>query len=395
MAVERCDLAIVGAGPAGAAAALGALRARPDLSVLLLDRADFPRDKVCGDGIAPHVIELLADAGVHGVVEDTTPVRRLRLERTDARVDRQMARPAWVVPREVFDARLVAAAETAGARLVRHRARAVAETTDGVRVDGLVEARVLVGADGAHSVVRRTQSASHPSGRSALAIRGYAPTPPSRRGLQLITFGTTRQPSYAWSFDRGDGLANVGYGELLTARRSHPTRADLLSQLDTLLPGASDDGSRWRAHHLPLSSARWSPPRGRTMLVGDAAGLINPLTGEGIYYAVLTGLLAGSAAAQALTGPGADGTGAGASYRASTQGLLSRHLRHTALAARLTLHDPLLRAGLLAADTEQPVFDDLVEIGLGRGRITPRLVRGIAGHLLPTLLPHHRIDRGR
>ncbi|HXV94039.1 MAG TPA: hypothetical protein VD813_12115, partial [Pseudonocardia sp.] len=104
------DLAIVGAGPAGTAAALGALRTRPDLAVLLLDRADFPRDKACGDGIAPHVLDLLADVGVTGLMDDRVPVGRLRLERGSVTVSRDMARAAWVVPREVFDARLVDAA---------------------------------------------------------------------------------------------------------------------------------------------------------------------------------------------------------------------------------------------------------------------------------------------
>ena len=68
------DLVVVGAGPAGSAAALSALRARPGASVLLLDRADFPRDKSCGDGIAPHVLDVLARLGVEDVVADHRPV---------------------------------------------------------------------------------------------------------------------------------------------------------------------------------------------------------------------------------------------------------------------------------------------------------------------------------
>src|SRR4051794_17107332 len=77
------DLVVVGAGPAGAAAALGALRADPSLSVALLDRDDFPRDKACGDGIAPHIVDLLEDAGVTGIVDDWVPVPRLTLQRGD------------------------------------------------------------------------------------------------------------------------------------------------------------------------------------------------------------------------------------------------------------------------------------------------------------------------
>jgi geranylgeranyl reductase family protein len=369
---DRWDLVVVGAGPAGSAAALGALRARPDLNVLLLDRSPFPRDKVCGDGIAPHVFDLLETVGVRGLVDDWRPVSRLRLRRGTAEVSGDMRRAAWVVPRAVFDARLVEAACEAGAVLHRHRVREIAPQGDEVRVDDL-HARVVVGADGAHSVVRATSRL--PRTRMALAIRGYAPLSPDRRGEQQIVFGTGPLPSYAWSFDRGDGLANVGYGEALHRRRQPPTRQRLLQHLELLLPGSAAGATGWRGHHLPLSSWSWPHPDGRVLLAGDAAGLVNPLTGEGIYYAVATGLIAGRTAAEAVT----DGTchRAGAAHRSETRQLLARHLRHTALAARLSRHGPVLDVGLRAAAAHRQVFDDLVELGLGRGRITPAIGRGL------------------
>lgn len=362
------DLVVVGAGPAGTAAALGALSARPDLSVLLLDRADFPRDKACGDGVAPHTVELLEEVGGTGLVDGDVPVHRLRLERDGSAVARDMERPAWVVPREVFDARLVAAAQRAGAVLRRHRVRDIEVSPDAVTVDGSIRARVVVGADGVHSVVRR--AAGMPQGRTAFALRGYAPTPPGRRGEQVIVFGTTRQPSYAWSFDRGDGLANVGYGELLRGDRAGPTREVLLARLEELLPGSTEGGADWRGAHLPLSGWRWPHPRGRVLLAGDAAGLVNPLTGEGIYYAVATGILAGRVAA--VPGDEAD---PGESYRREVRRLLGGHLRHSALVGGLALSGAVLSAGMRAAADDQRVFDDLVDLGLGPGRITPRVVR--------------------
>jgi geranylgeranyl reductase family protein len=365
------DLVVVGAGPAGAATALGALAADPSLSVLLLDRHDFPRDKACGDGIAPHVLDLLAEVGVTGLLDDRTPVRHLSLQRGGLAVDREMARPAWVVPRKVFDQRLVEAAQAAGAHLVRHRAREIDVLRDSVRVDDLA-GQFVVGADGANSVVRRSLGAA--DGPVALAIRGYAPTPPGRAARQVIVFGLGRQPSYAWSFDRGDGLSNVGYGEQLSKDRPHPTRAELLTRLDEVLPGATDGGSSWRAHHLPLSTWSWRPAPGRVLLVGDAAGLINPMTGEGIYYAVATGLLAGRAAAAAIR---AGDASAGSTYRREAGRLLGRHLRHTALTAQLCRSGRVLDLGIQASAEDQHVFDDLVEIGLANGHITPGLVRGL------------------
>lgn len=362
------DLVIVGAGPAGAATALGALAADPSLDVLLLDRATFPRDKACGDGIAPHVFDLLAEVGVTGLLDDRQPVTHLQLRRGAREVSRAMARPAWVVPRQVFDARLVEAAQAAGARLEQRRVREIGE---------LDHRAVVVGADGAHSFVRRALGRRR--GRTALAIRGYAPTPPEQVGAQLIVFDEREQPAYAWSFDRGDGLSNVGYGQLLRSDRAAPTRAHLMARLEAMLPGSTGAGVDWVGHQLPLSSARWSPPDGRVLLVGDAAHLINPMTGEGIFYAVATGIAAGRAAAEAVAA--GDPASAGRRHRASTRPLLARHFKHTAAAARLTRSGRLLEAGLRASARDQGVFDDLVELGLARGRITPRLTAGLARSL--------------
>ena len=367
------DLAVVGAGPAGTAAALGALRTRPDLSVVLLDRADFPRDKACGDGIAPHVLDVLGDVGVMGLLDDRVPVSRLRLERGDVTVARMMRRPAWVVPRSVFDDRLVTAARDAGARLLRHRVRDLTVGPGSVCLDGTITARVVVGADGAHSRVRAATGLR--DAPTALAVRGYAPTTPGRRGEQVIVFGTGRRPSYAWSFDRGDGLANVGYGEVVSGGSQHPSRSLLVARVEELLPGATADATDWRGHHLPLSGWRWPHPDGRVLLAGDAAGLVNPLTGEGIYYAVATGLLAGRVAAAVAAG--ADGRQLGRSYRRAVRSFLAGHLRHTALTAKLVMAGQILEPGILAAAGDQRVFDDLVELGLGRGRLTPAIVRGL------------------
>ncbi|TDO46364.1 geranylgeranyl reductase family protein [Kribbella sp. VKM Ac-2527] len=362
----------MGAGPAGACVALGALAVEPSLSVVLLDREDFPRDKACGDGIAPHVLDLLADVGITGILDDWTPVRRLSLERGDQLVDREMQRATWVVPRTVFDQRLVDAAVSAGAQLVRHRVRELTVQPDSVLLDESVAAKVVVGADGANSVVRRAVG-GRPS-PAALALRGYAPTPQGRDARQVIVYGEGRQPSYAWSFDRGDGLSNVGYGEALHPKRPHPTRADLLAKLERLLPGSTVGGDSWRAHHLPLSGWFWRPRSGRVLLAGDAAGLINPMTGEGIYYAVATGLLAGRAAVAALRS--GDGAGAGAAYRRAVR-LLGRHFRHATLAGRLSGSERVLSAGIRAAAADQAVFDDLVTLGLADGHITSTVLRSL------------------
>jgi len=364
---DSWDLVVVGAGPAGATTALAALHEDPSLRVLLLDRADFPRDKSCGDGIAPHCLTALASVGVTGVEAGWTPLTRLELARGDRSVEGTMRRPVYVIPRAVFDARLVERAVARGAVLRRERVTSV---------DALPPARVVVGADGAHSVVRAHLGL--PFGRRAIAIRGYAPTPTDRRGTQVIRYGDRRQPAYAWAFDRGDGLSNVGYGELLPtdgqkSDEGTPSRALLLDQLEELLPGSTDGVQQWKGHHLPLSGWRWDQPDGRVLLVGDAAGLINPMTGEGIYYAIATGIAAGRSAVRALR-TRAD---AGRLHREAVRGSLGTHLKHTFVASRLAEHPTIVDGGIRLARRDRRIFDELVELGLGDGRISPRLVTGL------------------
>ncbi|MEN3122692.1 geranylgeranyl reductase family protein [Janibacter sp. LM] len=380
MTAETWDLVVVGAGPAGATAAMGALARRPDARVLLLDRERFPRDKSCGDGIAPHVLDVLRPLGAGGVVDGWEPLQHLELSRGPHAVRGRMARPVWVVPRQVFDARLVEHAVAAGAVLGHHRVRRVRTDDSVVLLDEEIRARVVVAADGAHSAVRCALGGDR-SGRLALAIRGYAPTRPDRVGRQVIRYGDGEvQPSYAWAFDRGDGLSNVGYGELLGEGRP-PSRRWLLEQLEQLIPGTVEHGENWRGHHLPLSGWGWGreQPDGTVLYAGDAARLVNPMTGEGIFYAVATGALAGTAAMAGLDGePGA----AGARYRAAVRGALGQHLRHTCLAARLTRRPAVVEAGIIGAARDQRTFDDLVELGLGDGRLTPRLVVSLGDALL-------------
>ncbi|RDI24463.1 geranylgeranyl reductase family protein [Lentzea flaviverrucosa] len=378
---ERWDLVVVGAGPAGSTAALAALRVNPAARVLVLDAAEFPRDKVCGDGVAPHALDVLTGLGVDvgALTAGTAPIRDLRL--TSPRgvtAVRRFARPAAVVPRALLDARLVAAARTAGAELRRHRIRSLTPTEEGVDVDGAFHARTVIGADGAESVVRRQCGArSAKAGTTAIALRGYTSAGPWPAAEQRLVMSTTHWPAYAWVFPVGDGTANVGYGELI--RQKPPTRTHLTERLHALLPDCPP--LTLRGHRLPLSPGRPDVGRGRVLLVGDAASLINPLTGEGIYYAVLSGSLAGAAA---MT-PDPAGE-----YRRSLHRLLGKHLRHTDALAMLTRMPALVDLATSAARDGQRAFDDLVEVGLGPGTISPALVTAMLRTSIGSALEHSR-----
>jgi menaquinone-9 beta-reductase len=340
--------------------------------VLLLDAAAFPRDKTCGDGISAHVLELLAALGVEGLDELGPQVAGMALRSPGGRVvARRCARPNRVIPRMRFDAALVDAAVARGAVLVRHRVRTLDVRADRVVLDDRFQAAAVIGCDGANSTVRRLLGAprGEPDG-TAVAVRGYAPTVLDPERL-VIEFARGTYPAYAWSFPMAGG-SNVGFG--VFDRRGGGSRAELLERLGRLLPDHPPAPETVKGHHLPLSTApRWHPD-GRVLLAGDAASLVNPLTGEGIYDAVASGILAGRAA---LLGPGA-----GAAHRAAMHTTFGRHHAHTTLLARLVPHSRFLDAAVAAAARHQPVFDAAVDLGLGRGTASWRDLARVAGGFL-------------
>ena len=254
--MEHWDVVVVGGGPAGAACAAAARRAAPAARVLVLDRADFPRDKVCGDGIAPEALDVLAGLGLDpAALTDGYPAGRAAAAALPGRGDGRAARctgrrassPArcsttGCSPRRSPPARSSAGTPCAGSTVhpdARGRRR---------RAHG---AGVVVGADGAESVVRRALGiAPNRPDRLALAIRGYAAEPAAHAGVQSLLTTEQRWPAYAWSFPLGDdGRANVGYGELVSggghpgrpARRARPAAAGRRAERPAGAPAAAVD----------------------------------------------------------------------------------------------------------------------------------------------------------
>jgi flavin-dependent dehydrogenase len=283
----------------------------------------------------------------------------------------QAARPNHVVPRRVFDARLVAAAAASGVEVRRHKVRELAQRDGRVMLDGSIAARVVVGADGAGSVVRRQLGVpATPDKHTAIAVRGYADVPADDDHAQFIAMQASGWPAYAWSFPIGDGTANVGFGMLLPRLKAtgRPGREVLHGRLAQLLP---DRPARdLLAHHLPLSPGRPRPGAGRVLLAGDAASLINPLTGEGIYYALLSGRLAAEAA---LARPDAPLP----AYQQRLREHLGRHLRTTDVLARAAQLPRFIDAAIGTAARRADVFDLLVDVGLGSGVVPARLALAV------------------
>ncbi len=373
------DLVVVGAGPAGSAAALGALGANPAARVLILDSHDFPRDKTCGDGVAAEVVDEAIEMGVSGLADGYPAVARLRVTGPGGQIAAgDLPRRTHVIPRLVLDARLLAGARAAGAVLLRQKVRSVLPERDRVRVEDHV-GRVVVGADGVHSAVRRSLGiASNPASCTGLAVRGYAPVAVGDEAAQVLRCEARGWPAYAWSFPIGDGRANVGFGTQLDRLPAGQPRY-LHRRMAELLPGSGDaaDPASLRAAHLPLSTHRPRQPDGRVLLAGDAASLVNPLTGEGIWYAVVSGRLAGMVAATR------DAAQAGASYRRLLRTRLGLHLLTTRALGRAAADRPGLldrAVGLIADDAA--AFGTVANLGLAGGLLSPTLAIRLANPLL-------------
>lgn len=308
MASGRFDVVVVGAGPAGSVAAL--VLARGGARVALVDKAEFPRDKACGDLIGPRGVGLLDELGVS--VPDAGQGADLLVVGPSGHRSRLPAFPGRaypghgvVVPRVVLDDALRAAAVAAGAEPVRARVSAADTGPDGrlralLASDGQrLEADAFIGADGALSPVARLAGMLDPdTALWGFAIRAYLPAEVPLPLLVLLDAAPWRiYPGYGWLFPGENGQANVGIGVGLgTRRRQAPLRGDLarfcaqLRSAGDLAPDAQPGPvtGGW----LRMGGTGAPPAAGNVLLAGDAAGLINPLQGEGIAPAMVSARLA-------------------------------------------------------------------------------------------------------
>jgi menaquinone-9 beta-reductase len=204
-------------------------------------------------------------------------------------------------------------------------------------------------------------------------LRGYAPAPQDA-DEQLIGWVEEGWPAYVWSFPTGTGLRNVGYG-LLRSRLGGGGKVELERRLRALLPGTEPDPASLRAHHLPFSRRRPLAGNGRVLLCGDAASMVNPLSGEGIYYALASGRLAAQAGLRSPARPLA-------AYRGLVARLLGRHFRHAAVLGAAIRWRPLACAALAGADGSPERFQRLVELGLGQAHVTPALAASVLAGLI-------------
>jgi geranylgeranyl reductase family protein len=314
----QADVLIIGAGPAGSAAALALARQGRD--VVLADRADFPRDKVCGDALIPDALKALARLGIKDeVLRGAFVANELRLYAPDGTMA-PLAVPAACVRRQDFDDRLRAAAVAAGARFLAPLRLAAAVERDGV-VRGAqfvtpggstveIRAPVTLLATGANAQPLQACGVAERTKASAIAARAYfdAPPPVAREWRALaISFDAAICPGYGWVFPGPDGIFNVGAGFFYDARTPPPTRnvrvlwrrfVDRFAPARELVAASRQCGPlKGTPLRTALTGASLSRPG--LMVVGEAAGLTYSLSGEGIGKAMESALLAADVIADA------------------------------------------------------------------------------------------------
>jgi menaquinone-9 beta-reductase len=339
MATRTFDAVVVGAGPAGSTAAL--VLSRGGAKVALVDKAVFSRDKACGDLVGPRALALLASLGLTppdgpevGEMVIVGPTGRQVL--LPARAGVSYPDHGVVIPRLRFDAWLRDVALSAGAEPVTGRVSTLVsaggqnaiELGDGTRL----EAGVVIGADGATSGVALAAGLVDPNAVLwGFALRSYVAETVERPIIALWDEKPWRGfPGYGWLFPGHAGTANIGLGLGLRGSRSSAGRAvanfDLFCEhLRRLgLLSAAVDGRRLGGW-LKMGMVGTVAARGRIFLVGDAAGLVNPLQGEGIAPAMTS---AAAAATAILAGPGS----AAVRYR---RHLATGPARYAAIAAPL------------------------------------------------------------
>ena len=290
------DLLVIGAGPAGSAAGIEAARA--GLDVCVVDRARFPRPKTCGDAVSNSAAGIIAELGagqaferapravVHGAVAifpDGSRVRRSYGEH-----------PGYIMERAVLDNLLRERLEDSGARLLQgvgiRRLERVHDAVVGARGEGFTwRARAVIAADGAGSVAW-TALGTPPPRRSVLglAVTAYVEglPPAGDEAYSEHYFERDLPCGYGWVFPPVEGIANVGVYQ--RADRYHDAGVPLAKLLETFMArhsdrfnGASIQG-RTRSWQLPLAGPHLPPAMAGLLTAGDAARMIDPLTGEGI-----------------------------------------------------------------------------------------------------------------
>jgi menaquinone-9 beta-reductase len=358
---EQADIIIIGAGPAGTTCALQ-LRSAPHLKVVLLDKATFPRQKVCGDAIGGHSIKMLLKVCPELMDSFRLFPAKTRTRQTQIFVNKQKpflikwVNEAYCCTRLDFDNFLVEGVKkfAKNVKVVEgfsvHR---IEQNTEGVTVSNKdasqsYTAKIIIGADGANSVVAKqlTDTRMELHNYSA-AVRAYFEgVTDMRNDTTEIYVSKAFTPGYLWVFPVSDTITNVGFGMLSEeiSKREVNLRKSLfefIEQMPVLKAkfNAANQIGKIEGYGLPMGSRRVTMSGDGFLLTGDAASLIDPSSGDGIGNAIVSGIFAGEKVVEAFEKNDFSATFL-KTYDDKVWAFLGRELRESTRRLRLSMKMP-------------------------------------------------------
>ena len=316
---EIFDVLIVGAGPSGSNTAISYKNLNPDLKVGIMDKAVFPRDKSCGDAIGPGVINALKRFNNEHILDNEPEVISTSLFGPDnigiqnyiPKVKNKDDSVVYVIPRYELDNRIFNIAKDLDVTSLEDTRYINYENIDDEKVlkveietsskeKKFIFTKLLVGADGANSRVRKSLNLKQNSDlHKAIAIRAYINSPNYleifKERTLMFEINVSALKGYAWAFPSKDDLINIGIGMPLNLFKKDDM--DINKMLDSFITTLESKGvvvnnlRMEKSYMLPFASSRPKLSHDKIALVGDAGSMINPMSGEGIFYGMEAGYL--------------------------------------------------------------------------------------------------------